>query len=167
MRNLLLCGLLLFACCLCATAADIKGKVASYGLFKISGKEEVVKSPKTPSGVTRISAGTPILTKSTNRVPAKIGVCFGMWYEITNVPVPDGEVEVTKITRHPTMTKPDGKTSKGFTTTEKQRVKDGRLTGWTGYSLDHDFELVTGEWEIEMQVNGTSVCSQKFTVFNE
>lgn len=167
MKRPLLFSLLLFACCSVITAADIKGKVVSYGLFKVSGKDEIVKSPQTPSGITRIPAGTPILTMSTNRVPAKIGICFGMWFEITNVPAPDGEVEVTKIARHPTITKSDGTTSKGFTSVEKQWVKDGRVTGWTGYSLDHDYELATGDWEFEMQVKGISVCNQKFTVFKE
>ena len=151
--------------CSVVNAAEVHGKVMSYGLFKVSGKEEIVKSPDTPSGVTRIPAGTPMLLISTNRVPAKIGVRFGMWYEITNVPASDGEIEVTKVARHPTIKKPDGTISKGFTFVEKQWVKDGRVVGWTGYGFDHDYELSTGEWEFEMQFKGKAVCMQKFVVF--
>lgn len=90
-----------------------------------------------------------------------------MWFEISNVPLPDGEVEVTKIARHPAITKPDGTTSKGFTFVEKQWVKDGRVVGWTGYGFDHPYELAAGDWEFEMQFKGKPVCKQKFTVFKE
>jgi hypothetical protein len=62
----------IFACCFVVSAADVQGKVTSYGLFKVSGKEEVVNSPETPSGITRIPAYTPILITPTDRVPAKI-----------------------------------------------------------------------------------------------
>jgi hypothetical protein len=167
MKKTLLLSFLLAASFSVASAGETQGKVASYGLFKTSNKEEIVKSPETTSGVTRIPAGTPILTISTNRIPAKIGVRFGMWYEITNVPAPDGEIEVTKIAKHPAITKPDGTTSKGFTFVEKQWVKDGRIVGWTGYGFDHNYELATGDWEFEMQFKGKTVCKQKFTVFKE
>jgi len=168
MNRKLVISLVLFATgCSFARAADMKGRVVSYGIFTVSGKEEIVKSPETPSGITRIPAGTPILTTSTNRIPAKLGVRFGMWYEITNVPVADGEVEVTKIARHPSITKPDGTTSKGFTFVEKQWAKDGRVLGWTGYGFDHGHELAPGRWEFEMAVKGKTVCKQEFTVFRE
>jgi hypothetical protein len=145
----------------------MQGKVTSYGLYRVSGKEEVIHSPETPSGITRIPAGTPILIVSTNRVPAKIGVIFGFQYEITNVPASNGVVEITKIVGHPVITKPDGTTSNGFTFIEKQFVNDGKVVGWTGYELDHDYELATGDWEFEMQFGGRAVCKQKFTVFKE
>jgi hypothetical protein len=145
----------------------MQGKVTSYGLFRVSGKEEIIHSPETPSGITRVPAGTPILIASTNRVPAKIGVIFGFQYEIANVPAADGVVEITKIARHPAITKPDGTTSKGFTFVEKQYITGGRVVGWTGYSLDHDYELANGDWEFEMQYAGQTICKQKFTVFKE
>jgi hypothetical protein len=167
MKTKILLLFLLSACLSGASASEIKGKITSYGIFKISGKEEIVKSPETTSGITRIPAGTPTLTTSTDRIPAKIGVRFGMWYEISNLPISDGEVELTKIARHPVVTKPDGSISTGFTFIEKLQVKDGRVIGWTGYGFDHDYELVAGDWEFEMQFKGKTVCKQKFTVFKE
>jgi hypothetical protein len=166
-KRLLLIPILMVACCSLASAPTVQGKVTSYGLLKLSGKEEIVKSPETTSGFTRIPANTPFIVTSTNRVPANIGVRFGFWYEIDNVPGPDGEVELTKIVRHPVITKPDGTTSTGFTFIEKQDVKGGRVVAITGYGLDHDYELVAGDWEFEMQYGGVTVCKQKFTVFKE
>jgi Domain of unknown function (DUF3859) len=157
----------LLFCCLFARAADMKGKVVSYGIFTVSGKDEIVRSPETPSGVTRIPAGNPLLTAATNRIPAKIGVRFGMWYQVGNVVAPDGEIEVTKIARHPTITKPDGTTSQGFTFIEKARIEDGSVLGWTGYGFDHPYELVPGRWEFEMAIKGKTVCKHEFTVFKE
>src|SRR5207249_296509 len=149
------------------TAEEVQGKVLSYGLFRFSGKEEIVNSPETTSGVTRVPAGTPILIASTNRIPAKMGVRFGMSYEIINVVAPDGQIKVTKIARHPKITKPDGTTSEGFTFTEPQWIKGGRVVGWTGYGFDHDYELAAGDWEFEMQLEGKTLLKQKFTVFKQ
>jgi len=165
MKKLLL--LTFLVCCSSVKAEDAQGKVLNYGLFKPSGEEKIVKSPETTSGFTRIPAGTSILIASTNRIPARLGVRFGMWYEITNVAAPDGEIEVTKIARHPTIKKPDGTTAMGFTFVEKQWVKAGRILAWTGYGFDHSNELVAGDWEFEMQFKGKTVCKQKFTVFKE
>lgn len=136
-------------------------------MFIVSGKEEIIQSPETPSGITRVPAGAPIFISVTNRIPAKIGVRFGFVYEIANVAAPDGAVEITKIAKHPAITKPDGTTSKGFTFVEKQFVTGGKVVGWTGYGFDHDYELATGDWEFEMQFGGQTVCKQKFTVFKE
>jgi hypothetical protein len=83
------------------------------------------------------------------------------------VSLPDGGVEVTKIARHPAITKPDGTTTYGFTFNEKQSVKDGRVIGWTGYGFDHDYELASGDWAFEMKFGGKSVCKHKFTVLKE
>lgn len=167
MKKLVLLTLLMCLSCSFARAADIQGKILNCGLFRFSGKEEVVKSPETTSGVTRVAPGTPILVASTNRVPAKIGVRFGMTYEIINVAAPDGQIKVTKIARHPKITKPDGTTSEGFTFAEPQWIKGGRVVGWTGYGFDHDYELAAGDWEFEMQLEGRTLLKQKFTVFKQ
>src|SRR5262245_36041634 len=106
MKRLLFIPILIVACYCIASSPAIQGKVTSCGLFRVSGKEEIIHSPETPSGITRIPAGTPVLIASTNRVPAKIGVIFGFQYEIVNVPAADGVVEITKIARHPAITKP-------------------------------------------------------------
>ncbi|HUC86002.1 MAG TPA: DUF3859 domain-containing protein, partial [Candidatus Acidoferrales bacterium] len=88
----------------------------------------------------------------------------GMTYEVSNLPHADGIIEFTKIVKHPRMTKPDGTTADGYRSVEKQVVQGGKIAGWTGYGFDHDFELVAGDWEFEMQFEGKTICDQKFTV---
>ena len=163
--RLLITAFLLLFCITVSTAAEVKGRVLNYGVFKRSEKEEVVKTPETTSGITRIPSGIPILTTATNRIPAKTGICFGMWYEVTNLKAKDGDsVDIVKVVRHPMMTKPDGTTSKGFTFVEKQIAKDGRVLSWTGYGFDHPYELAPGVWEIAMKHDGKTLFTQEFIV---
>ncbi len=166
-RSPILALLIFVTCCCVASTIGIQSKILNCGIFRFSSKEEVISSPETPSGITRVPAGAPIFVSATNRIPARIGIRFGMTYEINNLPVPDGEVEITKIAKHPLITKPDGTTSTGFTFVEKQLVKDGHVVGWTGYGFDHDYELATGRWEFEMQFDGKTLCKQEFVVFKE
>ena len=156
-------------CVSVAGLPPVQGKVLCYGIIGVRGdtKEITVKSPETLSGFSRRSDREPILLVPTNRIPAKIGVRFGMKFEISDVPEPDGLAQVTVIVRYPPITKPDGTVSVGFKRSEEAPVKKGKVTGWWWYSFDHDYELVTGDWEIEIQFRGQKICSQTFKVFKE
>jgi len=156
---------------LCVTyvnAGEPKGRILKYGIFKQTEKEEIIRTPETPSGVTRIPAGYMSIVTVTNRIPARIGIKFGIRYEVTNLNVKDGDFfEITKVTTHPPMKKPDGKTWGSFSFAEKAPVKNGRVEAQTGYGFDHDYELVTGVWRIEMKLDGKTLLRQEFTVFKE
>jgi hypothetical protein len=109
-----------------------------------------------------------VLVSQTNRIPARLGIRFGFWYEITNLPVKDGDlVEIVKVVKHPPITKPDGTMSKGFEFTETPVVRDGRTKGWTGYGFDQRYELAPGIWEFEMKYNGATVCKCSFEVVKD
>ena len=147
-----------------AEGAEIKGKVLSYGIFGFQGEVQKVKTPGTPSGSVGVINGVPVLMTATNRIPAKIGVQFGMFYEISNLRNPNGVVMVTKICRHPPITRPDGTVWTHFAVTETPRVRDGWVFTWTGFTFDHPYELVPGKWEIEIEFKGKPICKQEFTV---
>jgi hypothetical protein len=125
----------------------IQGKVTGYGIFRVSkeAKEIIIKSQETPSGLSRAQFGLPILITPTNRVAAKMKVRFGIIYGINNVPSPDGLIILTKITRYPPITKPNGTISIGYTSFEEHRVKNGKVAGSIGFEFDHDYELATGD----------------------
>ena len=158
---------ILFGFCFVSFGDEVQGKVTSYGIFKVTEQREIEPAPQTPTGANQRLLAGPVLVTSTNRIPAKIGVQFGLWYEINNLPVHNGEVEVTAIVSLPTITKPDGTTSKEFKVVQKQVSKDGVLVSWSGYGFEDDFELVTGDWDIKIQFNGKTVCAQEFSVFKE
>jgi hypothetical protein len=164
----LLITVLLALCVTHLVAGEPKGRILRYGIFKRAEKEQVIRTPETPSGVTRIPAGYPMITTITNRVPARKGVQFGISYEVTNLDLKDGEVaKITKITTHPQMKKPDGKIWESFAFVEEAPVKKGRVEAQTGYGFDHDYELVTGVWRMEMKCNGKTLMTQEFIVFQE
>jgi len=158
---------LMVAFCSIAATPTVQGRITSYGLFRFPSKPVFENAPGAPEGISGKLARAPILISETNRVPAKTGVRFGLTFEITNMPVPDGVVKLTKIVRHPLMTKPDGTTSNQYTSIEKFAAQGGKVVGWTGYGLDLDYEIVTGDWEFEMQSEGKCICKQKFVVVKE
>jgi hypothetical protein len=167
MKGILLLGLIALSTT-CLIADEPKGQILNYGIFKRAAREEVVKTPETPSGVTRKPASDVTLSVTTNRIPARKGVQFGIAYEVTNLDLKDGEIfAITKVTTHPPMKRPDGKVTERFSFVERLPVQNGRAEARTGYGFDHDYELVTGVWRIEMQLNGKTLMTQEFTVFKE
>jgi hypothetical protein len=168
LRDLGIIGLfLLTTACALAKPPGVEGKIVSHGIYVFSDNALTVKTPETTSGITRVPESKPVLVTETNRVAAKIGTRFGIVYYIVHLPVNDGYVDITKVVTHPAIKKPDGSTMTGFTTTEKQFVKDGQLVGWTGYGFDHDYELAPGQWTFAIMFEGQPLCKQEFTVFKE
>src|ERR1051325_9605671 len=111
-----------------AGGGDMRGKVTEYGIFQTIGEEHIEKTPDAPSGYSRRPDASAIV-KTTDRIPAKMGLRFGISYQIDNVRLPDGEHDVQVNFRYPQMTRPDGKTSTEFTLPHKCLVKDGRAYG--------------------------------------
>ncbi len=164
MKSLLVASALLAAGCV-AGAAEARGTIESHGLYRVFQEKAALVSPESISGVKRVAAGMPILVSSTERVPARIGACFGLFYEITNTPAVNGPVYLTTICRHPVIHKPDGTVAKGFVSTDPHLAKNGRIVGWAGYHFDQDYELAEGGWNFEIQLNGATMIQQAFTVF--
>lgn len=109
-----------------------------------------------------------VLTNDTDIIPAKVGVMFGMRFEISNVKLKNGElIELTKILSHPQITKPDGEVS--FESVQKVYfpVHQNTVVMQVGYVFEHDYELVPGNWAFEMQLGGKKLVKQEFTVIKE
>jgi hypothetical protein len=148
-----------------ANADEVTGKIISCGIFAVPFKHTTQEVPEALSGTMRIYSGLPNLIVATNRLTAKIGVHFGIIYEISNLPVKDGEeVELVRVYKYPTIKKPDGTTSQGYEWRPKEFVKDGRVVDYFGYGLDHDYELVPGVWEFEIKYKGKTLCAQSFVL---
>ena len=157
-------GVLLVGSCSKSSQTGVQGRVLSCGLYKATTQEERLETQETPSGVTRFPLGVTLIGTSTDQIPAKLGTVFGFVYQLSHVPLPDGPIEVTKVVTHPEITKPDGSTSTEYKYIEMQQVVDGEVVAWTGYGLDHDYELALGEWEFKLQFRGETVCRQRFKV---
>ena len=162
-------AILLFALgTLFSNGTEVEGRILNYGIFQKDMPSRITKTPETTSGVTKVASGQQEIISITNRVPAKIGVCFGMTYELSNLTATNGTlIDVVKIVTHPPITKPDGTVVRGFTFVEKAIVENGRATNWTGYGFDHEYELAPGLWQFEMKYDGKTMVKQDFTVYKE
>lgn len=110
---------------------------------------------QTTSGVLRFVTDIRVV-EETLRVPLQKDISFGIQYRFTNLP--EG-ARVVQVISHPVMLKPDGSTSTG-----SRREKEPG-PGFS-YILNHDYELVPGEWRFEYWHNGKKLCGQKFELYS-
>lgn len=147
-------------------AANPVGKVIVYGIFKTTEKQ-LIKTPETPSGITRLGSANLNVIAITNRIPSKRGLTFGIVYEISNLGIKDGDfVEVNDVTKCPPIKKPDGTICESFTSAKKLQVHANKVGTFSGYTFDLDYEMVAGNWNTEILLNGKPVVTQAFTVYN-
>jgi len=69
------------------------------------------------------------------------------------------------VVTHPEITRPNGSRSTGYTYPILLEVKDGVIENQSGYSLDHDYELVEGEWTFEYWYYKQRLVSQTFVTY--
>lgn len=104
------------------------------------------------------------LVRSTDRIEACMGVEFGYRLDLTGL-TPGATVTFDKVVSTPPLRKPDGRVTTGYTREFPVEVPgDGVLVAYEGYGFDYDYELVPGEWTIEIWMSGKKLASRTFTV---
>ncbi|MEY2556850.1 MAG: hypothetical protein QOE34_275 [Verrucomicrobiota bacterium] len=157
-------ALLTLACSATANAGDIKARIVGYGTYKVSDKYKRIETQDAPSGAGRSYNEGPIFTAVTDHIPARMGIRFGIVFELTNLPAFPGTMDLVQVLKYPPIHKPDGTTSTRFERPLKLAVSNGRIASWTGYGFDHDYELVPGIWTFEIKFRGKTLCKQDFKV---
>jgi hypothetical protein len=147
-----------------ATASEeTKGRIINFGLIEPITKERREDSPETTAGIRRIARWK--VTKRTGKIPARIGLQFGIEFFVTGLPS-NSVVILRKTVNHPMITKPDGKASKGYTRHMPiLTTKDGTIRRVEGYGFDHEYELVPGEWTIEFWFKNHKLAGKTFQVY--
>lgn len=112
-------------------------------------------APGTLAGVTNIIDEDPPFVSNARRVPAVIGVGFGLKAQSA---APDGISGVTMIVTHPPMG-PTGTTHQMYMSSI-----NGDKPAVRFYQFDFDYELVTGIWQLEAQKNGKVLYRVTFEV---
>jgi hypothetical protein len=114
-----------------SSPATTEGKIVSFGIMQRPSAAHTESAPQTPSGVAHIFHEQPTVTTTTNRIQAKLGVGFGIIYELSNSQITDEEsVDFEVVTSFPKMTKPDGSTSTGFSYSPKSPFRDKKHGVW-------------------------------------
>jgi hypothetical protein len=137
-------------------------ELSKYGLYRgnPTGK---IPDAGTTTGTTTLVTGVDFY-EVTNMVPACRGVGFG--YVFRPVGAPDGQgVTVRSVWQlpEPGLKNPD--TGKTY----RQSISDfqtpiGELK-FRGYTFDHDWELVPGEWILEIWQGDRRLAGKAFTIY--
>lgn len=142
-------------------------KITNYGVVTNQPKPKaVLVEPSAPSGILRKYAAKEMaFLETTDRIPARLGIRFGLAFEIYNLPnVP--HIALRTRVLHPPMKKPDGTTSTEFEYTPRLAVTNGTTYGGTSYRFDHDHEVLPGAWLFEYYLGESKLFSKSFTIID-
>ena len=157
-----ICTLLLWGVSLAAIAAP-RAQILEYGYYHFNNQSSLVENGKVASGYVR--KGQASLVKKTERIPIEKGRLFGFRFRIEGVDSNVGLIPLELVVEHPPMKKPDGTVSTGYRYPLELKLQDGAVEDKTGYSLNHDYEVVEGEWRFEYRFMNKPLMEQGFTTY--
>jgi hypothetical protein len=160
-RGLMFTWLLVLAAPLMAAPT---AEILEYGYYEFDkDKVKRVKNEISTSGY--VQRGKAKLMEQTTRIPIEKGRLFGFRFKISGVTRKIGALPLELIVKHPPMTKPDGTVSTGYRYPVNLDLNDGGVVDQTGYRMDHDYELVEGEWVFQYRFLTTTFMEQRFTTY--
>ena len=142
-----------------------KGEVTEFGYYKAVTKLERERNIEATSGYVR-AGGEVELEQSSSTIPLKINRLFGFKFRVEGFGEKEA-VQVKLVVEHPQITRPNGSTSKGYSYPVLLEVKNGVIENQSGYSIDHDYEMVEGDWIFEYWYNDEKLLSQSFKTIKD
>lgn len=131
----------------------------SYGIYT---SKTVAKEPMTgsPTGYHNV-VDTSILVKSTQRIPAKLGIHFGAEYKVSADGGSTVPIEVEWVL--PAVYDP----AKGTTSTSMKYplAIPSNMVNNSGYTLEKKSELLKGDWVLNIYHDSKIVYSKKFVLY--
>lgn len=137
-----------------------KSEVTESGYYRKISELERERNLATTSGFVR-TGGEVELEVSTNEIPLKLNRLFGFKFRIEGFENKEA-VQLKLVVEHPEITRPNGSTSKGYSYPVLLEVKNGVIDNQSGYSIDHDYEMVEGDWKFEYWYNDQKLLSHSF-----
>jgi hypothetical protein len=130
------------------------------GTYLVS-ESRAVPDVRDPSGRRWVTSEPTPLTES-ERIPAHLGVRFGVGFTIRGTPIGE-QVEVRRIWRFPPTTNP----RTGITVARSMNAFVCRLGEpcFTGQFLAEKFEVMPGTWTVEVWCGNTKLLEQSFTLY--
>jgi Domain of unknown function (DUF3859) len=99
----------------------------------------------------------------TSRVPGRLGTRFGFRYRVRGIAA-DQAVELAKLTVFPPPGLTDPRRGRSHAANRSVIRVKGETPFTTGYSFDEPWEIVPGEWRIELWYGGRKLVEQRYTV---
>ncbi len=141
-------------------AASPSAEILEFGYYEVLSEGQRYEDQNITSGITQAGA-TVKLVQQTDIIPIEAGRLFGFHFQLKGFTGKE-DIELREVVVHPRMTKPGQKASTGYETKLPLIIRSGELTDYTGYSLNHDFEMVAGEWRFELWYEDKKLLEQKF-----
>jgi hypothetical protein len=138
-------------------------QLLEFGTFRKLASTNDVSEPGSLTGA-RHAVSKVALIESTTNVPARIGTSFG--FRVKFLGTPSNEVvPCTAKCLHPKLTDP----SSGRSSQVDQWDISGlsRQDGYVGYTLDNDWELVPGQWTLQVFQDSRLVLEKTFNVVSQ
>ena len=161
--SILLSLLIAAKLCVAAQAQQIQSiEIKDVGIYDVE-KRGTVDAPGVPIAHHRNIAGATKLIRRTNIIPATIGTNFGFRYSIVGDPI-GAPVSLRMAGQFPLGGGRDqttGQILKGW-----EFVFPGTLgsESYYSYTLEQDWELIPGNWTLEIWQGNRKLAEQSFTV---
>jgi len=135
-------------------------EILEYGYYEVQGEGERYEDQGVTSGV--VQAGPTVkLVQQTDVIPIEAGRLFGFRFRLKGFSGKE-DIEIREVVTHPPMTRPGQTASTGFETKLPLIVRRGELVDYAGYRLNHDYEMVEGDWRFEFWYEDKRLFEQKF-----
>ena len=137
-----------------------QAQITEFGYYKKISEQEIRRNIAATTGYVK-EGGEVELEESTDEIPLQLNRLFGFKFRIEGFDDKEA-VQLKLVVKHPLMRRPNGSTSEGYSYPVLLEVKDGAIDNQSGYSLDHNYELVEGDWIFEYWYNSEKLLSKTF-----
>jgi hypothetical protein len=142
-----------------AEARDEVGvEILQYGIFRA----DIVGKQPGLGGISHNVVDNICHLATTQEVPLKIGVHFGMRYKVTG-PVAGQRVLVRKVMRYPAVMHPPAPAQPASQVSNSVELSVG-ATSYADYALEQPWELVPGTWTFQFLDRDRKLAEFSFTV---
>jgi hypothetical protein len=141
---------------------SLRAEILEYGLFSIHGETVDTDRPSTAAGRTTEHEESRHIRRA-DRFAARKGITFGFRYRLRWER--EGDLHGLEMhVIHPAMRGKDGRTHLTTTAPTDAFFENGVSDGEILYSLSEDFEVLPGEWTLEIHLDGKPILSKRFTL---
>jgi len=142
-----------------ARAGDAVGvEIVQYGLFR----SDIVGTQPDTSGVAHNVLSNICHIATTETVPMKIGVHFGVRYKVTG-PVAGDRVVLKRVVHYPAVVTPPAPGRPTSTVASFVELRVG-TTSYAEYALEQPWELVAGTWTFQFFERDRKLAEFSFSV---
>jgi hypothetical protein len=145
--------------------ADVKATMLEEGAFRMIGAAQIYEAPLAATGKKNEHDGAELL-ETGSQFPARQGLNFGYRYTLSS-PGENrcrvGGFDMRII--HPPMRGPDSQERAESIIPMNVCFNNGKSDEFVIYGLEEEFEVLPGEWILQVRHNGEVLLSRSFTLF--